>query len=218
MRLALAALGLAGCMRIYPDGEMPDLRVQWSESDCRPETPNVRVTVSLFDDSPVADETVPCDALRLTFEDITPARYKVNSALLLADGEEFSAWYNELDMRDGFDADEYVYFGGGGNLRVDWVFDMGASCASLGADLMLIEIDDPMFGPRTNSASCDLTPWIGSAYGEGLMLRLLAVDFDAFEVRAVSPTVGPFDADVAGLTNLGTLTVSPCAPNCPAPP
>lgn len=216
-RLALLSLLATGCMRIYPDSELPDLRVHWTEGDCRPETPSVRVTVSLLDDTLVTEQTVACDALRMTFADVTPARYKVESSLLLADGEAFSAWYNELDMRDGFDADEYVYFGGGGNLRIAWVFETGATCSSLGADLMLIEIDDPSVGPQTSYTSCSLSPWIGSAFGTGLTLQLFALESEAFETRAVSPVVGPFDADVDGLTNLGTVTLAPCAP-CPEPP
>ena len=212
MRLALLAVALTGCMRIYPDGEMPDLHVYWTESDCRPETPSVRVAVSLRDDTPVAEQTVPCEALQMTFKDVKPARYQVDSSLLLPDGEAFSAWRNELDMRDGFDAEEYVYFGGGGYLRIGFELADGATCTSIGADLVLLEFEDDLGNPTTTSTACELSPWVGSPFGASstYTVQLRAVDYETITTRAISPVVGPFTVMPPMLTNLGTITLTPC--------
>ncbi|MBL0219514.1 MAG: hypothetical protein IPQ07_37305 [Myxococcales bacterium] len=59
-RLALAALGLTGCMRIYPDPELPDVTVLWGEQDCRDGTGNVAITLTGVDTPSTATTTVPC--------------------------------------------------------------------------------------------------------------------------------------------------------------
>ena len=43
--VALASLALGGCMRIYPDPELPDVVTQWDEIDCRPGTGKVVVAL-----------------------------------------------------------------------------------------------------------------------------------------------------------------------------
>ena len=205
---------LSGCMKIYTDAEKPDLRVHWDDNDCRTATPNVKLVLSLPDDTLVEERIVPCTDLGTTFVDVTPDRYEMRSWLLLADGETFSSWYSELDMRDAFNAEEYVYFGGAGNLRVAWNFSMDATCKSIGANYILIELDyqttsgTPGGGQFT--ALCDPSPWVGYAIGDMVYVTLRAVDDELFTTRAISEPAGPFSAEPNSLTNVGTITLTPC--------
>jgi hypothetical protein len=212
--LLIAIALLSGCMKIYTDSEKPDLRVHWDDNDCRPETPNVKLVLSLPDDTLVEERIVPCTDVETTFVDVTPDRYELRSWLLLADGETFSSWYSEPDMRDAFSADEYLYFGGSGNLRVAWTFSMDATCRSIGADYILIDLDyviDGSTGGGQFTALCDPSPWVGYALGDMVYVTLRAVDDETFTVRAVSETAGPFSADADTLTNVGTITLTPCS-------
>ncbi len=211
--LLVAMALLSGCMKIYTDAEKPDLRVHWDDNDCRAETPNVKLVLSLPDDTLVEERIVPCTDVQTTFVDVTPDRYELRSWLLLADGETFSSWYSEPDMRDAFSADEYLYFGGAGNLRVAWTFSMDATCRSIGADYVLIDLEYEISGTPTRgqfTALCDPSPWVGYANGDMIMLQLRAVDDESFTTRATSDVVGPFSAEPDTLTNVGTITLTPC--------
>src|SRR5262249_45758768 len=45
----LVLAGLAGCMRIYPDPELPDLTVEWDEFECMDATADIAITVTGVD-------------------------------------------------------------------------------------------------------------------------------------------------------------------------
>jgi hypothetical protein len=210
-RVALLVLvvGLSGCMRIYADTELPDLAVRWSTFDCEPEMPDLELTLRKLDGTTVDVRTVACSDLALTFVDVTPARYVVEVRTYFPDGTLATASASAVDMRAAFNAEIDVYVGIRGNLRFAWTFVDGATCASLDADAMVIEIDAPS-QPFDDVAACTLTPYVLFAYGDAVTLRLRAINSDMDVTRAVSDVVGPFALQSDGSRDLGTINLTPC--------
>lgn len=73
------ALALGGCMRIYPDPELPDVLVEWSvEFECSEDTERVVVSLSAIDPAAeVGMVTVPCGDAGVRFDDVAPQRYRL---------------------------------------------------------------------------------------------------------------------------------------------
>ncbi len=124
-------------MKIYPDPELPDLDVEWNTEDCSADTPEVSISLVAVDEGTIIEQVVPCDMLKTTLKDVDRKRYRIDGALLYADGTVFSSSNGEADLRNGISDDVYLYFGGSAYFRVAWDFASGASCASLDADTML---------------------------------------------------------------------------------
>src|SRR5215213_2108771 len=80
---------LAGCMKIYPDPELPDIEVQWSVQSCPSENAMVSITLEGVDDAAVQRLiTVACTASSATIEDVARQRYKLVGSLFNEAGEE----------------------------------------------------------------------------------------------------------------------------------
>lgn len=208
--LVLATLA-GGCMRIYPDPELPDLEVTWYEGDCHAETGDVVITLVGLDEDSREERTVACTEAKTTFEDIARQRYRVEGVLLDDSGGAFFDSEQEVDLRNGLDTTAYLFFGGGANFRVAWTFDMGASCASLDADLLEIAF---LPSDVRSYAGCAEGFYVGFP-GSGtftVMLRAIAGD----TVVAVSPESAPFTLMPPLFTDLGTMTLTPCGASCPA--
>lgn len=199
---------LAGCMRIYPDPELPDVRVEWFEDDCRPGTGNIAMALIAVETDARIEVTVPCANLAASFVDVPRELYRFEARLLYGDGEAFSRSDAEVDLRDGFDEEVSLYFGGFSNLRVAWAFDMGATCQSLGATGMELTFSFPDATLAfATLVPCELTPHFGS-YPDGvytLRLRALA----GGTTVASSTESDEFEIIDPELTDLGEATLSP---------
>jgi hypothetical protein len=210
--LVLAAVVLGGCMKIYPDPELPDIVVTWDEFYCTEGTEEVRIAVYPFDSTDaLGDTTVPCSALSVRFDDVARARYRVEGELH-ADGEVYNTVGVEADLHDGVNKRVYAYFDTFSNIRVEWTFENGASCASLGTPWVAIDaayMDEPTFD-FTNVLPCELSAF----------QTHLAEDRFRIRVRARSNTatvaVAPIEEVVLGqgLTDLAVV-LAPCGADCP---
>lgn len=207
-----AACVVAGaCMKIYPDPELPDLEVEWFGEECSEDTPTVRVTVAGTDNATRVEQLVPCTDSKYTFRDLPRERYLVDGALLFEDGTTFAtADAYEVDLRNGFDERAYLYLAASAYLRLAWAFDMGASCASLGADT--VEIAFLANGYFVDTL-CEDMVYTGYPPGrtDRVQLRALAQGVSV----AISPESPPFTLMPPALTDLGTLTLTPCGGTCP---
>jgi hypothetical protein len=218
LRLGAICL-LSACMRIYPDPELPDLKVEWREDDCRAGTSDVTVTLDSMDSDLVFDGRAACRVGKLAFDDLPREQYELHGLLLDTNDGVFSRTYDLIDLRSGSSQRSSLYFGGGSNLRVAWVFDMGASCESLGADAMAIDL---LPGGFTQRAFCGNNPYFGFAGGGTFSVRLRAEIGGLFGDTPVTVAASAETAPTSfgnGLVDLGTITVTPCEPDCPeAPP
>src|SRR5262249_8942450 len=134
---AVIALALGGCMRIYPDPELPDIIVEWSaEAECGDDSD--RVVMSLSTVGPEAEAGTRPAACRdgtARFDDVERERYRVTTRLENVAGVALGGAEEEIDLRDGLNERVFAYFGrvADSNFRVTWTFDMGASCDALSA-------------------------------------------------------------------------------------
>jgi len=217
---AVVALTLGGCMRIYPDPELPDVVVEWSaERECVQDTD--RVAVSLMTVDPAAEVgavTAPCRDGTLRFDDVERVRYQVVSRLEDTAGVVFGGSDAEIDLRDGLSERVFAFFGRSpfSNFRVAWAFDMGASCASLSATAVHLEFS--MLGGGA-SAFFDLPCQIGVLsnvipFDGTYTLTAQAIAADA--VVAVAPESAPFSVSPGTIADLGTITLTPCGTACPS--
>lgn len=211
--LAASSLVLGGCMRIYPDPELPDIELSWFDDDCREGTSDIAVTLSGVDEPSQLDATVPCSDLRVTFKDVARQQYRLEAALLNDDGTIFSRFRDQIDLRDGSDKRVPLYLGGGAYFRVAWTFDMDATCASLGANGIAIDLVPSDFPLMTR---CDATPFLGLIGSGTFSVRLRALA--NWTTVAVSPQLDDVVVAPPAFTDLGTLTLSPCGTACPDSP
>ena len=201
-------------MKIYPDPELPDIEATWYDGDCREGTGDVRVEVTGIDDpTDHLEAAAPCIDARLAFPDVARERYHVVGTLLDDAGAPFSAWDAIVDLRNGIGQRVDLYFGGGANVRVTWMFDAGASCESLGASTVVgrfTRAGNPQ--PYGVPALCQAGA-VFASLPEGpftVELRALAA------TGVVAPSVPtPRDVMPAGLTSVGPLTLTPCDAPCP---
>jgi hypothetical protein len=210
--VALALVLLASCMRIYPDPELPDVVVSWFADECDQDTGDVVVALVGVDHSSRVEMTSACTDNELTFKDVKRERYRVEATMFHRDGTVFlqSSW--DADLRNGFDENVELYFSRFAGFRVAWTFDMGASCTSLGADAIALDLlpnGDQIY------ADCRNTPYYGYTDIGTYMLRLRAVAGP--QTVAISPESAPFTLTSLDPMELGTMTLSPCAPACPEP-
>jgi hypothetical protein len=216
---AAIALGLGGCMRIYPDPELPDVRVEWdAEFECADATD--RVVVSLSTVEPPAEvgmATVPCGDAGVRFDDVARVRYRLAARLEDATGAVFGGHDEDLDLRDGLNERVFAFFGRsfGTSFRVAWTFDMGASCQALSATQVFLQASMPGGGPAFFFfAPCDAPVYVNAIPLEGtytLTARAIADN----GVVAAAPESAPFTITPGAAIDLGTLTLSPCGAACP---
>lgn len=204
---------LAGCMRIYPDPELPDIEVTWYVDDCG-EGSRVELALVGLDNGSRVEASAPCDGdgAKAVFADLTRQRYRIDADLFDADGQLVSTTLDEPDLRNGIDHDVELYFSTSSSYQVRWTFDMGASCASLAADSILIDLlPDPFLQSIT---SCAEGSYYGYAQNGTYTLRLYAIS-DFGTVVATSPESAPFTLFSPAPADLGLITLSPCGASCP---
>jgi hypothetical protein len=199
-------------MRIYPDPDLPDVKVSWYEEVCAEDAGDVVVALVGLDSSSRVEKTAPCVGPDVVFEDVPREQFRVEATLLDTAGNTLVQATWDADLRDGIDEKVELYFNPYSTFRVAWTFDAGESCASLGAEVMAIELL-----PSTEQlvyADCRDTPYYGYVRNGTYTMRLRAESATA--TVAVSAESAPFTLSSLDVTDLGTLTLSPCAP-CPGP-
>ena len=202
-------------MKIYPDPELPDIEAEWYEGDCRAGTADVELVLVGIDDPAFREQlVVPCTDIKATFADVPRERFTLQSALRSTTGAPFAMYEQELDLRNGLDQRAYLYFGGASNVRVSWTFDMGATCASLGADFVRLDFASPQFPePLVQTWICEASPYFGSL-PDGtytIVARVIAHETTV----AASPPSPEVTVTFDGFTDAGTLVLSPCGSACP---
>ncbi len=205
----LAASALGGCMRIYPDPELPDVEVEWFDSDCRDAGGEVEVSLIGIDDTSFrADQTVPCLDVHAAFADIARERYRLEATLHTPSGDMVSSQPEELDLRNGLDKRLSLFFGDLENVHVAWTFDMGATCQSLAADLVIVEFSSAMFPQPFNlGASCDYAQLSGFI-PDGIYTAVARALSDMTTV-AESPRSPEIMISFRSFADVGTLVLSP---------
>jgi hypothetical protein len=213
--IALVALG--GCMKIYPDPELPDAKFEWFTGDCGEGT-QMSIAITGVDDPTEHHETTAlCSDEKATIKDVSRQRYTITAETQDDMGNVRMGMSDVLDLRNGYDRTAYLYFGSFSDFIAIWRFDMGASCASLGANLVSIEfyVED-QFRTATGRGCTD-----GMLFdmGEPGIYSVIAraMDYETLETFAISQPL----PDVVlgnGLANIGPLLLTPCAPDCPPLP
>lgn len=176
-------------MKIYPDPELPDIVVRWSDFDCMEGTGEVRVAVYSFDGfEPILDTTVACTALEVEVEDVARERYRVDATLSLRD-DEYPSRGIEVDLRDGVNELVDVYFDTFSNLRITWTLPSNTTCAAFGTPLVAIDYGvpgEPTF-EFSNETPCEFSPY--SQYFPPGARRIRGRALSGMSTRAISPAV-----------------------------
>lgn len=195
-------------MRIYPDPELPDLEVTWFAEECG-DGEQVTFTLTGLDDNSSALVTAPCLSLPVEFKDLPRQPYLVDGTLSDAAGEVLSRSIGEADLRNGVDERVELYFNTSSPFQVAWTFDMGASCTSLAADTVVVQL---LPGVELATA-CQAGALFGFEKNGTYTMRIRAVSGP--DTVAISAESEPFTLQALMTTDLGTVTLSPCAPDCP---
>jgi hypothetical protein len=211
--LLLLCVALGGCMKIYPDPELPDIEVFWYVDQCKPGSGDVLVVLDGIDDPAVhVERSVPCMDAKLEFADVARERYRVTGTLLDAAGTPLGGGSQPADLRNGFSTSVGLSFA---NVRIAFEFDPGVTCDSLDATRVgaWIRLGDE-WSPLAQS-DCDAGEIF--AFSSPGMFTLAARALDE-EFRLVA-AAAPAEVEVAtdGLTNVGPLTLVPCDGACPLP-
>lgn len=215
-RASLVIAALTGCMKIYPDPELPDVEVTWGDQDCRDGTGDVRVTLTGLDKDSTTTATVPCTDHVVHFLDVARERFHVDGVLLDLAGNVFlTSDGGEVDLRNGFDHDTGLYFDGFANFRVAWAFAGGASCVSLAADSVAVVFSLPGM-PDIDGFQypCQIPQVTRMVVPDTYTAHLQAYAGEQ-TVVAVSPETAPFVITQNGFVDLGTLTLTACGAACP---
>lgn len=207
-----------GCMRIYPDPELPDLDVFWYADDCSEATPEILFTFTSLEDGSTFERSAACDARELVIADVKRHRYRVDGNLLAADGSVFVTATDEADLRNSIDTEVYLYFEVNSRVRLDWTFDMGATCASLGADYVSVEFYTDNYYFTRGGQTCEALAYVGSPGPLGVLPLTVEVRaYAGLETVAISPRSAEFTLS-SMVTDLGTFVLTPCGSSCPLPP
>ncbi len=203
-------------MRIYPDPELPDVKVEWGEQDCRDGNFNVAVTLKGIDTESTETVTVPCADLKMAFVDVARERFHVEGTLLDSTGAVLNTSDGgDVDLRNGFNQSTGLYFDGFSNFRVRWSFEGGATCMSLDVEDVQIQIslpDEPDVG--FYQYPCELSQATGSV-APGTYTAVARAYARDQSVIGVSAETAPFVVTESGFTDVGTISIAPCGASCP---
>lgn len=206
-------------MRIYADPELPDLVADWRDFyDCADDVGDVHVELR----TPSTDElrfeaTAPCTEGRITIPDVERERYRVVGYLLDRTGAIYNAASTEADLRNGLSERVDLWWPGYANLVVAWQFSDGGTCASHGAEVVLVdEVRDgiPGFQVLTAFRCTDTSAWMTAMPGR-LQLRLRALGMPG--TIAISEPTPLLEIAESTRTDAGTLVLAPCFADCPQP-
>ena len=216
--LALA-LAVTGCMRIYPDPELPDVKVEWyPELDCMADSDRVAVSITAGEPAvEVATATAPCADGSLRIVNVARERYHVTAQIEDEAGGMLGYYEEDIDLRDGLSERVSAFFGRGFDTLVHaaWTFDAGASCDSLEATQVSLWFAMPGQAPYVFAGeSCAAGMTFQSVPVQGTY----TVSARALGPRgfvAVSPETPPVELSPRLVVDLGTFVLSPCGDACP---
>jgi hypothetical protein len=107
VRSVAIVTSLSGCMVIYPDPELPDIKLEWSgECDAGSE---ISIGLVNLDEGTTTRYAAPCTDNKLTLEDVDRKLFRVDGALVQADGSVSATASGEADLRNGFNKETFLY-------------------------------------------------------------------------------------------------------------
>lgn len=206
-------------MRIYPDPELPDIKVEWfTDGDCVADTDRVAVSVTAGDPAvEVASATAPCADASLRIVNIARERYHVTATLEDATSAMLGYYEEDIDLRDGLDQRVSVFFGRGFEtlIRGAWTFDLGASCDSLSATQVTFRFampGEPAFAFAGDRCAAGMVLQSVPVLGTYIVSARAIGDNG---VVAISPDSPPIAFSPSQFVELGTFVLSPCGASCP---
>lgn len=220
-RLAsLLLVAAAGCMRIYPDPELPDVVVEWLP-ECGDDGVTVRLE-AVGDDGVLVSSDVACPDGKGRVEDLARTRQRITAVLLDSRGEVLGRTLPEaVDLTAGHSVRTYVsYFARDeAFLWTAWELSGGDTCESLRAGRIVLDYQSE--GPG-DSGTLDVG-WCGdeelqffsSVVGGTYTLRAFALrGDDGSAVAASEPRAGVVIGDRGAVVDLGTFELTRCADDC----
>jgi hypothetical protein len=220
---ALAILLVASCMRIYPDPDLPDLKVEW-QGACPPDA-TIAVELVPLGEQPKGAfaASAPCADQRMVVADVERAKLRVVGVVHDASGALVTQSFAEIDTRDGNSKRASLFFEDPelGHVALAWTFAVGETCASLAAvNIEVTFLSEEMSSRSILLGFCD----------EGRLSNGEAVEAGVYSVevlargRANEPVAyapakaGVVVADRGALTDLGTVQLKPCDASCKQAP
>jgi hypothetical protein len=215
----LFSLLTASCMRIYPDPDLPDIKVEW-QAEC---APNSTVDVELVPpgESPKGEvaASAPCADQRMIVPNVERARLRVVGVLHEVNGAVVSQSSEEVDTSDGNNKHAFLFFEGAefGRLALAWRFAAGDTCASVGAvnvEVTFSSID--MTNQSSLLSRCDVGRFDNELALEAgvYSMQPFAVGITGTRVAFAPPRSGVVIAGRGVLTDLGTVELRRCDASC----
>lgn len=219
--LSFATLGSSSCMRIYADPDLPDLRVEWFDSECPPgSTVDLEITKEGEASSGQVMASGPCAELRLIVADVARDRLRVTGTLREAGGALLTRASEPIDTRDGNNKQTYLMFADPdfGRYRLAWSFPPGESCESLGASYVDVVLTNE---ERTFSdlAPCSLgkLEYLPFVEANTYTVLVFAITASGTRLAAAPPLPDVVIARQGAISELGTVQLVPCTGPCSVP-
>ena len=210
-KFLITSLGLlTGCLRIYPDPELPDVEITWFDGDCmQAMATTVAVSITGIDDpAQHADATVACADQKVTFADVQRIRFHISATMRDAAGHTLGTDdVQDTDLRDGLDKTTDLFFNiFGPNFSAAWAFEGDTTCTSLAAETVALRFT-PTDGtpPLTVDSPCEAQLFYGFAPLGTVTVSARALA--AGMVVAESAESGPLVVMENAFTDAGTLTL-----------
>jgi hypothetical protein len=222
-RLALLLVAAAGCMRIYPDPELPDVIVEWLP-ECGDDGVTVRLE-AVGADGAVVGSDVACADGKGRIEDLARGATRVTAMLLDAGGEVLGrALPEEVDLTAGHSVRTYVsYFARDESfLWTAWTFTGGDTCESLRVGRIVLDYRSEDLGAsgtlEVGWCGDDELQFFSAIEGGTYTLRAFALrGDDASAIAASEPRAGVVIGDGGLVVDLGTFELTRCAGDCGRP-
>jgi len=221
-RLAVLLAGAAGCMRIYPDPELPDVIVEWV-NDCGDDGVTARVDIVSSDGTKVSRDAACADG-KVRVEDLERTSHTITASLLDVDGGLLGRTLPfEVDLRGGYSRRGYLseFTRDHSFYRVAWTLDGGDTCASLDATWMLIDVRNDELANRDGGPCADggmldhFAPIEPGTY----TLQIFALRRgDLAAIAASEPRPNVVIPDRGAVVDLGTIALTRCTRICETPP
>jgi hypothetical protein len=225
-RLAsLLLVAAAGCMRIYPDPELPDVIVEWLP-ECGDDGVTVRLE-AVGADGAVVGSDVACADGKGRIEDLARGRQRITGVLLDAGGEVLGrALPVEVDLTAGHSVRTYVssFARDESFVWTSWAFSGGDTCQSLRVGRIILDYVSEDVGA---SGTLEVG-WCGdeeelqfysSLDGGTYTVQAFALSSaDGSAIAASEPRAGVVIGDGGVVVDLGTFELTRCSGGCDRPP
>jgi len=217
--LALAFALLAGCMKIYPDPELPDVEVSWFAIDCGFGPSTITIELNGIDTpSTHLAQTAPCaldTEASLAYPDLARERYSIAGSVLDTNNQPVSRAesYEDIDLRNGNDITTSLFFDTLNDISVSWTFaDETATCESLAVETVQVRFTPQGKPGFTVERPCSLGAYFGGTAAGVYTVSARALSSGT--TIATSPESAPITVDEHNFIDV-PLTLTACAPACP---